>query len=94
MRDMRRDRSSRLPANALVAQSLAFAKACDALRAAQVRPLSRDNRYDQSAIMAFAVALARKERVKRPRAEWRALMSEALKFSWSRAKGRRGNGAP
>lgn len=86
MRDLRRERSPRPAVNALVAQSLVFAKACDALRAAQARPLTRDRHYDRSAIMALALAIARKERAKRPRAEWRDLMSAALKFAWSRAK--------
>jgi hypothetical protein len=91
MRDLRRERAPRPAVNALVAQSLAFAKTYDALRAAQARPLSRDGRYDQSAIMALAVAMARKERAKRPRAEWRILMSAALKFAWSQAKANRGS---
>jgi hypothetical protein len=90
MRDLRRERAPRPAVNALVAQSLAFAKTYDALKAAQARRLSRDGRYDRSAIMALAVALARKERLKRPRAEWRTLMSAALKLAWSHAKGSRG----
>jgi hypothetical protein len=93
MRDLRPERATRPAVNALAAQSLAFAKACDALRAAQARPLSRDGTYDRSAIMALAVALARKERAKRPRAAWGTLMSMALKFAWTQAKVRRGGGA-
>ena len=93
MRDLRRERAPRPAVNALVAQSLAFAKACDALRAAQERPLSHNGGYDRSAIMALAVALARKERAKRPRAAWGTLMSAALKFAWSQAKVSRGIGA-
>jgi hypothetical protein len=93
MRDLRRERASRPALNTLAAQSFAFAKACDALRAAQARPLSRDGTYDRSAIMALAVALARKERAKPPRAAWGTLMSMALKFAWTQAKVRRGVGA-
>ncbi|MBL0407564.1 hypothetical protein JKG68_26970 [Microvirga aerilata] len=93
MRDLRRERAPRPVVNALVAQSLAFAKACDALRAAQACPLRRDGTYDRSAIMTLAVALARKERAKRPRAAWRTLMSSALKFAWARAKVGPGIGA-
>jgi hypothetical protein len=90
MRDLRRDRAPRPAVNALVTQSFVFAKTCDALRAAQARPLTRDGMYARSAIMALAVALARKEKAKNPRAGWRTLMSSALKFAWSRAKVSRG----
>ncbi|MBL0408214.1 hypothetical protein JKG68_30490 [Microvirga aerilata] len=93
MRDLRRERAPRPAVNALTAQSIAFARACDVLRDAQARPLSRDGVYDRSAIMALAVALARKERAKRPRAGWRTLMSTALTFAWAQAKVRRGIGA-
>ncbi len=93
MRDLRLERAPRPATNFLVAQSLVFAKASDALRVAQARPLSCDGTYDRSAIMTLAVALARKERAKRPRAAWRTLMSSALKFAWARAKVGPGIGA-
>lgn len=86
MRDLRRARAPRTATNALVAHSLTFAKAYDALCAAQSRPLVRAGEYDRSAIMALAVALARKERAKRSRADWKTLMSSALKIAWARAK--------
>ncbi|GEO15778.1 hypothetical protein MAE02_34740 [Microvirga aerophila] len=89
MRDFRHERVPRTSVNALVAQSLAVAKAYDALRALQARPLTCGGRYNQSAIMALALALARKERAKGSQAAWKTLMSSALKFAWTRAKATR-----
>jgi hypothetical protein len=93
LRDLRHERGPRPAVNPVVAQSLQFAKAADALRAIQDRPLLQTCHYDRSAIMALALAMARKERAKGSKAHWWDLMHSALKFAWARARAMRATAA-
>jgi hypothetical protein len=92
MRDLSRERVSPSAVNALFAASMQRARALDARRLVQSRPLVVNSLYDLSAIVSAAIAEARVERTRGSSAPWPQLIASALRFTWSRAKAQRARG--
>jgi hypothetical protein len=86
MRDLSRDRAVTPAVNAMFAASMQRARALDARRAVQARPLVVNGTYDRAAIMSAAIAEAKVERARGSSQSWSCLMASALRFAWARAK--------
>ena len=86
MRDLRSDRAAPSQKRPMLARSLRLAQLIRAVEEAASHPLCREGRYNRSAIMTYALALARRERCAAPALSWRRLVSSALKMVWTRAR--------
>ncbi len=89
MRDFSRDRAAPAPASAMFAASMQRARALEARRVVQARPLVVNGAYDRSAIMSAAIAEAKAQRARGAPGSWQVLVGSALRFAWARAKAAR-----
>ena len=89
MPDIRNDRAPAAAVSPMFLASMARARALDARRAAQARPLVVNGAYDRSAIMQVAIAAARVDRARGVSLPWSQLLASALRTAWARAKAQR-----